>query len=269
MSESNTPENTTEETKAKKSPSDARIILGPLVKYALMGLVLVSVIISTAIMLDRQLNDIDQAAILKTKPVTTEPESETETDTSTAIETEPSVSFSNETPEQRLPTASVAVTDTAAETPVATVVPASALTRAAEHDIDVATVLQDPVAGPAIEPVDRQSTVNTDVAVANTDAIIEQEPVSERQHRDGHPFDQSMAAYIAEHNAYLNRMDHIYLEDLKASQMKQLQHMRERLARKQQRIKEMEARFKEEYEIRARDVQKMQHWRDNFVADRI
>jgi len=60
MSETNTPETTIENEKNSNAPSDARIILGPLVKYALIGLVLVSVIITTAVMLDRQLNNIDR-----------------------------------------------------------------------------------------------------------------------------------------------------------------------------------------------------------------
>ena len=53
--------------------SDARIILGPLVKYAAVGFVLVSIIITTVIMLDRQFNDIDRevaelhAQLAKTK----------------------------------------------------------------------------------------------------------------------------------------------------------------------------------------------------------
>jgi hypothetical protein len=60
MSEINTPETTLTTKQHKNAPSDARIILGPLVKYALIGLVLVSVIITTAVTLDRQFNDIDR-----------------------------------------------------------------------------------------------------------------------------------------------------------------------------------------------------------------
>lgn len=56
MSDTNTPET----KQHKKVPSDAQIILGPLVKYALIGLVLVSAIITTAVTLDRQFNDIDR-----------------------------------------------------------------------------------------------------------------------------------------------------------------------------------------------------------------
>ena len=50
----------TDHEEDQNKPSDARIILGPLVKYAAMGLVLVSIIITTAVMLDRQFNDIDR-----------------------------------------------------------------------------------------------------------------------------------------------------------------------------------------------------------------
>jgi hypothetical protein len=49
----------TEHNIEQNEPSDARVILGPLVKYAAMGFVLVSIIITTAVMLDHQFNDID------------------------------------------------------------------------------------------------------------------------------------------------------------------------------------------------------------------
>jgi len=50
----------TDNDEEQNEPSDARIILGPLVKYAAVGFVLVSIIIITAVMLDREFNDIDR-----------------------------------------------------------------------------------------------------------------------------------------------------------------------------------------------------------------
>ena len=74
---------------------------------------------------------------------------------------------------------------------------------------------------------------------------------------------------MAERNAYLRERDRIYLEEVRASQQKQLQLMRERLARQEQRIREMEQRYQEIYDIRAADMQERQERREHFFADRI
>ncbi|MGB5677558.1 MAG: hypothetical protein WBN36_07080, partial [Gammaproteobacteria bacterium] len=60
MTEANSTETTNHAINGNKAPSDARIILGPLIKYAAMGLVLVIAILTTAVMLDHRLNDIDR-----------------------------------------------------------------------------------------------------------------------------------------------------------------------------------------------------------------
>jgi len=86
MTEMNTPETTSEAD--KKAVSDARIILGPLVKYALMGFVIVSIIITTGIMLDRQFNDIDrELALLESELAAAYPATVTNTETAEKIKT--------------------------------------------------------------------------------------------------------------------------------------------------------------------------------------
>ena len=60
MNDSQTPDIESEDRLERNQPSDARIILGPLVKYAAIGLVLVGIIVTTAVTLDRQFNKIDE-----------------------------------------------------------------------------------------------------------------------------------------------------------------------------------------------------------------
>jgi len=60
MTDTKTPGTEPDNNEGLKQPSDARIILGPLVKYAAMGFVIVSIIITTVVMVDRQFNDIDR-----------------------------------------------------------------------------------------------------------------------------------------------------------------------------------------------------------------
>ncbi|NNJ95760.1 MAG: hypothetical protein HKP12_01210, partial [Gammaproteobacteria bacterium] len=60
MTEANAPDTTRHQDKDTVMPSEARIILGPLLKYALMGLVLAVVLLTTVVMLDHRVADIDR-----------------------------------------------------------------------------------------------------------------------------------------------------------------------------------------------------------------
>ena len=60
MTDTSSPDHEPANGPAANQPSDARIILGPLVKHAAVGLVIVIIIVTTAVMLDRQFNTIDQ-----------------------------------------------------------------------------------------------------------------------------------------------------------------------------------------------------------------
>ena len=83
------------------------------------------------------------------------------------------------------------------------------------------------------------------------------------------PFDQTFEAIIAEQNAYMKHRDHLYLEDYKASHERQLQSMRDRLARQQQRIKDWETHYQRRYDIRADDLKELQELRDSYLPERI
>ncbi|MGB5455086.1 MAG: hypothetical protein WBO73_07970, partial [Gammaproteobacteria bacterium] len=118
-----------------------------------------------------------------------------------------------------------------------------------------------------------ESTFNTRTLATESDVnktlVKQHEVVNVMKNERGAPFDQSFEAVIAERNAYLKHRDHIYLEDFKSSQDKQLEFMRERLARQEQRIKEMEARFRERYDMRAGNLKEMQALRERNMPDRI
>ena len=50
---------TTETPSNNTSPTDNKAIFGPLGKYAVIAVIMVSIIVTTAIMLDKQLNTVD------------------------------------------------------------------------------------------------------------------------------------------------------------------------------------------------------------------
>lgn len=268
MSTTNTPENKGETVPDSRTPSDARIILGPLVKYALMGLVLVSVIISTAVLLDSQFNDIDQAARLDKRQDYTYTAADTRTTKVAETMNEASDSQAAKLPQRPIAVApaidSKAVLDSTEH--VESTAAISSQTPTIETRNDTLPVAAAPVATAVIQP---RENSNTDATTVVTDSAVKDQATADKYQRYAYPFEPSFDALIAERNAYLNKMDQIYLEELKVRQLKQLQHMRERLARQEQRIKEWEARYQQRYDVRASDVEERQETRDRLSADRI
>ena len=117
------------------------------------------------------------------------------------------------------------------------------------------------VAQPAAQPVETET--NTAEATVAEDVVVE------AANNSYDFFDKSMDEIIAERNTHLKERDRVYLEEFKASQEKQLQFMRERLVRQEQRIEQMEKRNQEIYDYRAANVKEMQQKRENSLADRI
>ena len=262
MNETQSSGTETDTDQASKTPSDARIILGPLVKYAGIGLVLVAIMITTVVTLDRQFNDIDrEVAELEAQLAAAHPAADANQTTAQAPAVE-AVAVS----EKQV----IQVSESEAESS-----PAVEVTTAQETLNDVASkVIETPaVADASLAGASDNSagnlTVDTVVPARQT-AVVEQ--VNQNEDSIARPedfFDKSIEDLIKERNAYLNERDRIYLEEFKASQEKQLQLMRERLARQEQRIEEMEKRNQERYETRAADVMEMQQRREDFLSDRI
>ena len=250
MTDTKIPATETDNNEDQKKQSDARMILGPLVKYAAMGLVLVSIIITTAVMLDHQFNDIDrEVAELEAQlaQANTDTVVEADTDTTTELKAE-SIPAVETAAVQQEPVISEVAEVTEAEKPAASVV---------ENSADTAAE----VAPAAAQPVETE----TNAAKATVAKYV----VADSANKNSDFFDQSMDELIAERNTYLEEKDRVYLEEFKASQDKQLQFMRARLARQEQRIEKKEIRNQEIYDIRAANVKEMQQIRESFLTDRI
>ncbi len=261
MTETKTPDTETDNNEEQNKPSDARIILGPLVKYAAMGLVLVSIIITTAVMLDHQFNDIDrEVAELQAQLAQANMDAVVEADADTVAgsqaEATPTVAADAVQPEPAMPAvAEVTRTEKPAATPVV------------ENSIDTAPVVMQTVAREVkAETIVTESTTVED-AVAE-DVVVE-DAVANKTNSHPEFFDKSFDELIAERNNQLKEMDRVYLEEFRASQERQLQFMRERLARQEQKIKEMEQRNQEIYDYRAANVKEKQQMRENLLPDRI
>ena len=255
MTDTKTPGTETENNENQNQPSDARVILGPLVKYAAMGFVIVSIIITTAVMLDHQFNDIDrEVAELEAQLAQANKEAAGEIDTGTTAEllAEPAPAVETVAVQQE-PVISEPVEVNEAEKPAVSVV---------DNNVDAAPQ----VAQPAAQPVETETNA-ADATVAED--LVTEDAVVEAANNSYDFFDKSMDEVIAERNTYLIEKDRVYLEEFKASQERQLQFMRERLAHQEQRIKEMEQRNQEIYDYRAANVKEMQQRRETSLPDRI
>ncbi len=255
MTDTKTPGSETDNNEDLKQPSDARIILGPLVKYAAMGFVIVSIIITTAVMLDRQFNDIDrEVAELEAQLAQARKNTVDEVDTESTTELkEVAIPAVETVAVQQEPVISAPVEVNEAEKPAVSVV---------DNNVDVAPQ----VAQPAAQPVETET--NTAEATVADDFVTE-DAVVEAAINSNDFFDKSMDDMIAERNTYLKERDRVYLEEFKANQEKQLQFMRERLVRQEKRIEQMEKRNQEIYDYRAANVKEMQQKRESFLDDRI
>ncbi|MGB5603671.1 MAG: hypothetical protein WBO14_14675 [Gammaproteobacteria bacterium] len=282
MTEANSTETTNHAINGNKAPSDARIILGPLVKYAAMGLVLVIAILTTAVMLDHRLNDIDREVAAL--------EAELAAAGNDAAAADEAAKNPAPVKKKMTPNTSIVAPVHQAETHTKKVFQSHAesvtdVIANAEEPKNTATsesnTTGQPVEGTrestrvaaTTQQKTIESTFNTRTLATESDVnktlVKQHEVVNVMKNERGAPFDQSFEAVIAERNAYLKHRDHIYLEDFKSSQDKQLEFMRERLARQEQRIKEMEARFRERYDMRAGNLKEMQALRERNMPDRI
>ena len=257
MTETKTPGTETDYNEEQHKQSDARIILGPLVKYAAIGLVLVGIIITTAVTMDRQFNDIDrEVAELQAQLA--------QANMDTAVEAN-----ADNTAGSQAEAAPVVGAETVKQEPAI-----SAVAEATEDEKPAAAtpVVENSVAAtPAVTQTAAQA-VKTEVIVTEStvaeDTVVEA-AVAARTNRHSDLFDKSLDELIAERNNYLKERDRLYLEEFRASQERQLQFMRERFAHHDQRIQEMEKRNQEIYDYRAANLKERQQRREGFLPDRI
>lgn len=268
MTDIKTPVTETDNDIDENKQSDARIILGPLVKYAAAGFVIVGIIITTAVMLDSQFNDIDrEVAALEAQLAQANMEAEVATDT-------PAV---QNTADVEADTVEAVVTEVTAQQPAI-----SESAEITEAGLSSANTVAETVEASSPQPQTATQSAAVETKITDTNAadnsIVENavtvnaasdNPVAQQAGKKVDIFDQSIEDLIAERNEYLKEMDRVYLEQFRASQEKQLQLMRERLARQEKRIAEMEKRNQEIYDIRASSVKEMQRMRETFLTDRI
>lgn len=277
MTEANAPDTTRHQDKDTVMPSEARIILGPLLKYALMGLVLAVVLVTTVVMLDHRVADIDrEVATLEAELAAANKAAETADQitpsqdqardsrpNTTHVVVAPNQTEASESQTQSSKAAIARLDESNNSVVSAPLAPEKPVARSPENKRVATTVLSSSV----------ESAIDANVTATESDIlqqVVQPQPVvMSDQNVRRVPFDQTFEAIIAERNDYMKHRDHVYLEDYKASQDKQLQFMRDRLARQQQKIRDWETYYQQRYDTRADNLKDLQERRESVLPDRI
>jgi hypothetical protein len=242
------------ENTATPAAQDNKAVFGPLGKYAIIAVIMVSVIVTTAIMLDRQLGTVDQqiAAIeeevAEMHAVSADATIE-EVNTAEAATTESTTAAKAEIKEE-VTTAVVPVTK-----PVEVA--------SAEVLVTQANPTAPAVTAPAVT-VDVVTEVKQNTAQENT-AATAKTTAQARQTQHAKEYQARIEAYKAEQKQYMTDMfarikalESKQLDRYKAKQDGQISHLREQIAQQQQMIDALVLRNKDLFELRAANVQRNQ-----------
>jgi len=273
--------NDNEAQTAEQKSNDAKLILAPLAKYAAVAVIMASIIITTAIMLDRELNTIDQdIASLKAELAdanklieaeTNQAETDTvsefadaaddaenlvaDTDATTAEE----INHGNQTVETAVATANAIEVNAPVET-TQTQDSGTDTSPATSIAVDVVAKAED-TATAQLQSSEQMVTSSTQPKQTSSQAAATSlTPVSRID-----SLKASMQARIADRNSYLDSLDTRSLENFKASQQKMIEMMRQQITRQQGIIEQMRARNQDAYEMRASSIKRMQEARERSL----
>jgi len=236
--------------------SDNKAVFAPLGKYAIVAVIMVSIIVTTAIMLDKQLNTIDEqvAAV------------ETEIAERHAAENKAEVITETVTTEAAEVT-KTEVIGTKAEATVETVETTIAKTGAPSADVLVA---QDTTAAPVTETNhnSRQATPSAaqfELATAETSAKARQAKLAKEHQARIDAYKVEQKKNMSEMFARIKALESQQLDRYKTNQNGQITRLREQIAQQNKKIEALVLRNKDLYELRSANVQRNQANREQVL----
>lgn len=252
------------ENVATAETSDNKAVFGPLGKYAMVAVIMVSIIVTTAIMLDRQLKTVDQQIAAIEEEVADMPTSTTDetniaesgADTSTAVA---------DAEIQAIEVIEEVVVDEATATPEAVAV--------------VAEIVETPVTEAAVAPQAATAPVAATEAAQENPATAAQfkmtaakDSAQARQKKMAQENQARIEAYKLEQKqrmtemfARINTLESQQLDRYKANQDGQIVRLREQIAQQQKMIEALISRNKELFELRAASMQRNQTNREQAL----
>ncbi|MDT8281644.1 MAG: hypothetical protein RQ982_02400 [Gammaproteobacteria bacterium] len=236
-----------------ETQSDNKTTFGPLAKYATVAVIMVSIIVTTAIMLDKQLNTVDEklAVINKDLSQTYTAETQTNDEVTTAV-IEEKVEIATTTETTTKPSSEVASSEMA----VTEVTTADVLVAQEATDADVVSETMPGEALPVIQQT--RSTQAAPFKLARNTSEDQQQARIEA-------FKQQQKQHMTEMFARIKKLEAQQLDQYKAGQESQIDHLRELVAKQQQQIEALELRNKDRYDLRAAHVQRNQSSREEML----
>jgi len=252
---------TTETPSKNTSSTDNKAIFGPLGKYAVIAVIMVSIIVTTAIMLDKQLSTVD-AQIAEIEANIAKANKENSNTVEIIAEVENTSANAEAALEAEIPTA-----DVLNMTDIETVVVETASQNNAEQDSVTTST---------------ETEVNVDVEIATSAGTSQIAPSSPTTAINQNQFDMVKARNEARQARIdtlkleqKNRMTEIFarikaleakqLDRYKANQGDQVANLREQIARQQQMIETLIVRNQDLYQLRAANVQRNQSNREKIL----
>ncbi len=253
------------ENTAVPAESDNKAVFAPLGKYAIVAVIMVSIIVTTAIMLNKQLSDVDEHLAMIENEVaemniaagTDTPAAETTADLAPAEPT----SVANTESKEAVVT-ETAKTETA---PIAeiTEAPVAEMTETPAAEVLVA---QETATAPVVAEQEETAVASQfEMTTSESPAKLRHEQlVKENQARiDAHKAEQKQ--HISEMFARIKALEAQQLDRYRAGQDAQITRLREQLAQQQQMIEALVIRNKDLFELRAANVQKNQSKREEAL----
>jgi DNA-binding protein YbaB len=218
--------------------SDNKAVFGPLGKSAVIAVIMVSIIVTTAIMLDRQLNSVDeQIAAIKNEVAELNTQDTNTTDTITSTQ-----QTDDKTP-------SVSIDE-------ATVEPQSAETPSADVLIAIETTPEKVDSGINHSAQQSQTATAAQFELATPETSTQARIESYKQEHKQH---------MADMFARIKALESKQLNRYKASQDNQIVRLREQITQQQQMIETLVSRNKNLFELRSANVQRNQANREQIL----
>ena len=246
---------TTETRTETPATSDNKAVFGPLGKYAAVAVIMVGIIVTTALMLDRQLQSVDEqiAAIEKEVASIHAAEASIPEQTATVETAGADVEVTEVEVTEEAASETVAVIETVAEP--AAVAEAPAVQEAATPAV-VATTEATTTTAPA--PFEM-------AAAKNNAAQAHQEQLAKENQARIDVYKQEQKQHLSEMFARIKTLESRQLDRYKANQDSQIARLREQISQQQQMIEALVLRNRELFELRAANIQRSQNNREQAL----
>jgi len=286
---------TTEKQTENTPAADNKVIFAPLGKYAVIAIIMVSIIVTTAIMLEKQLNTIDQqvadieaeiAESNKKNLISSEVTASVDTDesaistevalqTSTAVESTEAASQTGTAIEEPATDALVATEeenpviaeDTLKVSSLAAKVSSlvAEMTDSTKDQNTKPTPATSVSAEPTAQPTSVSTTEQTHTAVRQAEFADRNKAREEARQARIDEFKLEQKNHVTELLARIKTLESNQLDRYKASQQNQVDNLRKQIARQQEMIEALILRNKDQYEMRSATIQRNQSKREQML----